>query len=189
MQSSLVLVTDKSRLRLDARVRRANLAAAMPGFARAIAAFADDLKLPPGGVVGAYHALPGEADPALLLAMLAARGHTIAWPRVAAKDGALGFHTIPDGEALRPGAYGIQEPAAHFPSAAPHLLLVPLLAYDNRGHRLGYGGGFYDRTLEALRVPAIGVAFSGQEVISLPVEAHDMALSGILTEHGLKRFS
>ena len=179
----------KTALRTEARARRANLAAAMPGFARAIAAFAHQLPLAPGTVVGGYHALAGEADPSLLLAALAARGHAIAFPRVAAKDAPLDFHRVPDGEGLRTGAYGIQEPAAHFPHAAPALLLVPLLAHDNRGHRLGYGGGFYDRTIASLQVPAIGIAFSGQEVVSLPVGPHDMALCGILTEHGLKRFS
>jgi 5-formyltetrahydrofolate cyclo-ligase len=66
---------------------------------------------------------------------------------------------------------------------------VPLLAFDASGHRLGYGGGFYDRTLEKLAIPAIGIAYAGQEVASLPHEPHDMALSAILTERGLRRFS
>jgi len=176
-------------LRKDARQMRHRLAFAMPGFAQALAAFADMLPLAPGSVVGGYHALAGEADPKLLLEALAARGHTIAYPRVAARNHALDFHRVPKGDALRRGAYGLLEPAAHFPKVTPGLLLVPLLAYDAAGHRLGYGGGFYDRTIAALKVPAIGVAFSGQEMISLPVEAHDMALTGILTEHGLKRFS
>ncbi|HEX2759083.1 MAG TPA: 5-formyltetrahydrofolate cyclo-ligase, partial [Rhizomicrobium sp.] len=77
----------------------------------------------------------------------------------------------------------------HFPLARPDLLLAPLLAFDRAGHRLGYGGGFYDRTIALLGVPAIGIAYAGQEISSLPVEAHDIALDGILTEHGLKRFS
>jgi 5-formyltetrahydrofolate cyclo-ligase len=107
---------------------------------------------------------------------------------VAGPDQALDFHTVPDGESLAAGAYGIQEPGAHFPRVMPGAVLVPLLAYDRVGHRLGYGGGFYDRTLVALQVPAIGIAFSGQEVISLPTGPHDMALNFILNEHGLKRF-
>jgi 5-formyltetrahydrofolate cyclo-ligase len=73
--------------------------------------------------------------------------------------------------------------------AKPDLLLVPLLAFDRAGHRLGYGGGFYDRTIALLKVPAFGIAHAGQEIPSLPAEAHDIALNGILTEHGLKRFS
>jgi len=181
-------LSEKSQLRSDARARRANLCAAMPGYARAIAVFAGDLPLAPGSIIGGYHALPGEADPMLLLQALAVRGHAIAYPRVAGPQMALDFHLVPEGENLKPGAYGIQEPSAHFPRATPDVLLVPLLAYDRVGHRLGQGGGFYDRTLAALQVPAIGIAFSGQEVVSLPVGPHDMALNFILNEHGLKRF-
>jgi len=178
----------KTALRTDARARRAKLSVAMPGFARAIAAFAGDVPAAPASIIGGYHALPGEADPALLLQVLEACGHTIAFPRVAGREQALDFHLVPDGQSLVPGAYGIQEPAADFPKVTPAAVLVPLLAYDGRGHRLGYGGGFYDRTLDALQVLAIGIAFSGQEVISLPVGPHDMALSFILNEHGLKPF-
>ena len=89
---------------------------------------------------------------------------------------------------LAPGSFGIPEPLAHWPRAVPDMLLVPLLAFDASGHRLGYGGGYYDRTLEKRPVPAIGIAYAGQEVSSLPAEPHDMALSAILTENGLLRF-
>ena len=68
------------------------------------------------------------------------------------------------------------------------MLLVPLLAFDTSGHRLGYGGGFYDRTLEKLDIPAIGIAYAGQEVASLPAEVHDRRLDMILTEQGLRQF-
>jgi len=179
----------KSELRHQARTRRAALAAASPDFAERLAAHADALAVAPGVVVGGYHALSSEADPALLLRALVERGAHIAFPRVVARGARLAFHRVPDGEMLRTGAWGIQEPAAHFPLAEPGLLLVPLLAFDAGGHRLGYGGGFYDRTIAALGVPAIGIGFAAQQVASLPTEAHDMALSGILTEHGLKRFS
>jgi 5-formyltetrahydrofolate cyclo-ligase len=186
---------NKSELRKEARARRAALLAACPDFAQRLAAHADALPLLPDSIVGAYHALPDEADPALLLKELVAWGHHIAFPRVATKGGPLEFHRVPDGEMLRAGAFGIQEPAAHFPVAKPDLLLVPLLAFDRQGHRLGYGGGFYDRTLfklkrgTALAVPTIGIAWAGQEVASLPAEPHDIGLDFILTEHGLKRFS
>ena len=178
----------KSELREQARARRVALAAAQPEFAARLAAHADALALTPGMIVGGYHALAGEADPALLLRALVARGAHIAFPRVVTKDAALEFHRLPDGEVLRAGAYGIQEPAAHFPVVRPALLLVPLLAFDANGHRLGYGGGFYDRTLAQLDVAAIGIAFAGQEVSSIPGEAHDRTLAGILTEHGLAHF-
>ena len=175
----------KSDLRIEARARRKALVAAQPDFARLLAAHANALPLAPGIIVGAYHALPGEADPALLLAALVARGHPIAFPRVAAKDQPLEFHRLPDGEGLRAGAFGIQEPAAHFPRAIPSILLVPLLAFDASGHRLGMGGGFYDRTLAAMNVPAIGIAFAGQQMEQLPHEDHDRRLTAVLTEKGL----
>ena len=182
----------KAELRKEARQRRKALA--HPDIAAALAAHAPALELWPGAVVGAYHALPEEADPALLLKALVARGRRIAFPRVAGKDMALDFHLVPDGEVLRPGALGIHEPLDSWPSVIPHLLLVPLLAFDAGGHRLGYGGGFYDRTLFALksgqapRIRAVGIGYAGQQVESLPHEAHDMKLDAILTEQGLKAF-
>jgi 5-formyltetrahydrofolate cyclo-ligase len=175
----------KPELRQHARIRRKVLAAACPDFAQALAGHADALAIKPGMIVGGYHALPDEADPALLLEGLVLRGAHIAFPRVAAKNQPLEFHRIPDGEMLQAGAYGIAEPAAHFPRVQPDLLLVPLLAFDACRHRLGYGGGFYDRTIAALGVPAIGIAYAGSQVPSLPAEAHDRTLNGILTEHGL----
>jgi 5-formyltetrahydrofolate cyclo-ligase len=68
------------------------------------------------------------------------------------------------------------------------MLLVPLLAFDASGHRLGYGGGFYDRSLEKLRVRAVAIAYAGQQVDFLPRAAHDYRLDAVLTEQGLKVF-
>jgi 5-formyltetrahydrofolate cyclo-ligase len=180
-------LSEKHALRHAAREKRRALA--QPGFAPALAQQAGALAVRPGTVVGGYHAMPEEADPALLLARLVERGCHIAFPRVAAKGRPLDYHRVPDGEVMTPGAYGIAEPLEHWPRAIPGLLLVPLLAFDARGHRLGYGGGFYDRTIAALRVPAIGIAYAGQEVSSLPAEPHDIALTAILTEAGLRRFA
>ena len=173
----------KPELRKEARQRRKSLE--HPDIAAALAAHAPALKLAPGTVVGGYHALPAEADPALLLKALAAQGCRIAFPRIVVRDMPLEFHLVPDGEMLQPGAHGIREPLPHWSSVMPHLLLVPLLAFDAGGHRLGYGGGFYDRTLKAFGIRAIGIAYAGQEVESLPHEAHDVALDAILTERGL----
>lgn len=158
------------------------------GFALAIAAYAEDLPITPSMVIGGYHALPEEADPSLLLARLVKLGCEVAFPRVTGKDQPLDFHHVPDGEVLVPGSFGIPEPLAHWPSARPDLLLVPLLAFDRLGHRLGYGGGFYDRTLALLQVPAVGIAYAGQEVASLPRRPHDMALTMVVTERGARKF-
>lgn len=178
--------SEKATVRKEARARRKLLADA--DFAAAIARHAETLPLRKDMIVGAYHALPEEADPALLLARLVALGCHIAFPRVAAKHQPLEYHRVPDGEVLAPGAFGIHEPLEHWPSVLPHMLLVPLLAFDASGNRLGYGGGFYDRTLEKLDIPAIGIAYAGQEVPSLPHEAHDRTLDMILTEQGLRQF-
>jgi 5-formyltetrahydrofolate cyclo-ligase len=177
---------DKLHLRKVARETRRALDAS--GFAAALAAHAEALQLAPGTLVGAYHALPEEADPALLLQALVRRGIHIAFPRIAGPGLPLDYHRVPDGEVMTPGAHGIHEPAGHWPRVTPDLLLVPLLAFDATGHRLGYGGGFYDRTLALLKVPAFGIAHAAQEVASLPHEPHDMALTAILTEKGLRRF-
>jgi 5-formyltetrahydrofolate cyclo-ligase len=176
----------KSDLRQTARQKRKGLAHAE--FALAIAAYAEDLGLPPGTVVGGYHALPEEADPSQLLARLVETGCMIAFPRVAGKDQPLEFHHVPDGEVLSPGSFGIPEPLALWPRAVPDVLLVPLLAFDASGHRLGYGGGFYDRTLAAIPARAIGIAYAGQQSASIPHEPHDRTLDMVLTEQGIRRF-
>src|SRR4051794_3808980 len=154
--------TEKTELRRASREKRLTLKRA--DFADEIARHAEALQVPKGSVVGGYHALPDEADPALLLERLVELGCHIAYPRVAGIGLALEFHRMPDGEVLAPGAFGIHEPLDIWPRAVPNVLLVPLLAFDPSGHRLGYGGGFYDRTLAILKVPAIGIAYAGQEM-------------------------
>ena len=182
----------KAELRDVALRRRAQLRS--DGFAARLAAHAGALKIAPGAIVAGYHAHRDEADPALLLRALAAAGAYIAFPRVTAKEAALEFHCVPDGEALHPGAYGIHEPLAHWPRAIPDVLLVPLLAYDDHGYRLGYGGGYYDRTLADLsgaalpQARAIGIAYAGQRMDFLPHDAHDYPLHAVLTETGLTDF-
>ena len=178
--------SEKTELRRVAREKRLTLKRS--DFASVIPRHAEALAIPKGSVVGGYHALPDEADPALLLERLVEMGCHVAYPRVAGKGLPLEFHRIPDGEVLAPGAFGIHEPLDIWPRATPDVLLVPLLAFDASGHRLGYGGGFYDRTIALLKVPAIGIAFAGQEMDLLPHQPHDAQLNAILTERGLTRF-
>ena len=161
----------------------------MDGFAAALAAHAGLLKIPADTIVAGYHAHRDEADPALLIEALTRMGAHIAFPRVVGKDVALEFHRIPDGEILQPGRFGIHEPLTHWPRVTPEVLLVPLLAYDDDGHRLGYGGGYYDRTLAAMpQARAIGIGYAGQRMDFLPCDAHDYPLNAILTENGLTEF-
>ena len=178
---------DKQLLRARAHERRTRLF--RPRFAEELAAQTGALTLAPGEVVAGYRAHKDEADPALLLERLALKGAQIAFPRVVARDRALAFHCVPEGESLKPGRYGIHEPSEHWPDIAPDLILVPLLAYDDRGYRLGYGGGYYDRTLAHFpKARAIGIAYYGQRMDVLPHDAHDLKLDGVLTEKGLKEF-
>jgi 5-formyltetrahydrofolate cyclo-ligase len=177
----------KAQLRKEARTHREALSCAHPDFAERLASHADALTIAPNTIVGAYVALLHEADPHLLLKQLVTRGATLAFPRVHAKNQPLVFHHWTPGRELIKGAYGIAEPAADWPVAHPRTLLVPLLAFDKTGHRLGYGGGFYDRTIAALKpAQAIGIAYAGQEVETVPHDEHDIPLDAVLTENGLR---
>lgn len=185
------LTSEKKVMRAAARERRAGLAAAMPDHAARLAGHADTLPIPPGALVSAYVAMGDEADPKPILDRLAARGCLFAFPRVAEMGAPLAFHQPPpDGEWVR-SRYGVLEPQPHWPQAAPEFFLVPLLAFDARGWRLGYGGGFYDRTLAAhgaeRPVATIGIAFAGQEVAAVPHDDKDQQLDMVLTELGLRR--
>src|SRR5579862_8053809 len=182
----------KQRSRNEAHKTRAALARRCSDFATRVASYTDDLGIGPGAVVSFYWPMGDEADPRALAARLAQQGHALALPVTVKKGAPLVFRLWREGDALVVHAFGMHEPAASAPEMRPDVLLVPLLAFDSRGHRLGYGGGYYDRTLDRLRcdgaVIAIGIAFAGQEVEELPRETHDLALDLIVTESGIRRF-
>lgn len=182
---------DKAGLRKTARLQRLVLSQALPDFATRIAGA--DLPAPAGTVVAGYWPMTGEADPRGLMAALHARGARLSLPCVPGRDMALVFRDWSFGEALVPGAFGTHEPGPAAPPLVPDVLLVPLLAFDAAGYRLGYGGGYYDRTLADLRkthpVVAIGVAFGGQEVDSVPCEDTDEPLDFLVCETGVRRFA
>ncbi len=183
-------MTDKTELRRKAEAHRKTLAT--PGHAAALAAYADALEIAPEAVVAGYAAFRDEADPRLLLLALAARGHPLALPAMIGKAQPLRFQRWCEGDALVMHPYGVAEPHPDSAVVVPSVLLVPLLAFDAQGSRLGYGGGYYDRTLAALRtagrVCAIGIAYAGQELPAVPHGAHDERLDGVLTENGLMQF-
>ena len=136
-------------------------------------------------VVAGYFPVHGEADPLVLLAALVRRGHEVALPFVRGKDAPLGFRRWRPGDPLTVGAYRIPEPHPRLPEIVPGVVLVPGLWFDRAGTRLGYGGGFYDRTLAALRrgrqITAIGLAHDGLTGGHLPGEAHDAPLDWVVT--------
>jgi len=181
---------DKAQLRKDAEQHRRKLAHG--GFAAAVAGHAPSLGLAEGAAVAGYCAFREEADPRDLMLALAALGHPLALPCVVARHTPLRFHLWRQSDAMRVSAFGITEPQSSADVVVPSVLLVPLLAFDADGYRLGYGGGYYDRTLEVLRaqrpVRAFGIAYAGQETERLPREAHDQRLDAVLTENGLTVF-
>ena len=179
----------KPTLRTEAAARRAALAAACPDFAQRIAGYVDELAVPGDAVVSFYWPMGDEADPRALAQALAARGASLVLPVLKAKREPLIFRRWQQGEPLYAHAFGMQEPGERAAQLVPDVLLVPLLAFDARGHRLGYGGGFYDRTLAALSEKrAIGIAYAGQEVAELPTHERDHPLDMVVTERGVRRF-
>ncbi len=149
------------------------------------------LHFPAGAVVAGYWPMRDEFDVRALLRDLNDEGMVCALPVVGGPDRPLAFRRWRPGDRLAEGAFGIAEPAAGKPELRPVALLVPLLAVDGAGRRLGHGKGFYDRTLAALRatgpVTAIGVCFEAQRVREVPAEPHDQRLDWVLTERGAWR--
>lgn len=179
----------KLRVRKRGLMAARSAAAALGDYAaaRIARAFIDRIDLPREPVIAGYAPLKGEVDPLPLLRQLSAMGCTIALP-VAEADKPLSFHTWRPGEPLIPGAFGAREPHELSPRLRPSLLIVPLVAFDTEGWRLGRGGGFYDRTIAELRaagpVVTVGVAFAAQRVPQVPRERHDQRLDWIVTEEG-----
>jgi 5-formyltetrahydrofolate cyclo-ligase len=194
LAESQAIAAAKESIRKEALARRAALQPSVPGLSRQLAhAFVDFVPIPPDAVVSAYFAIGDEADPAPLLELLRARGHQIALPRVAGRGKPLDFHLVAPGEELVRGGFGLSEPHRDWPKVEPDVLAVPLLAFDATGYRVGYGAGFYDRTLERLRgsknIIAAGYGFSAQEFASLPHDENDQRLDWMATEKGAFRFT
>ena len=133
-----------------------------------------------------YWPIKSEIDPRPLMRQLLDAGKQCGLPVTVAKDEPLMFRQWAFGDRFEIGAFGVSEPLATAPAIVPKLLLVPLLAFDRRGHRLGYGAGYYDRTLAQLRrtgsITAVGLAFAGQEVGGIPSTNDDQPLDWVVTE-------
>ncbi|MGH8432304.1 MAG: 5-formyltetrahydrofolate cyclo-ligase [Solimonas sp.] len=139
--------------------------------------------------VSGFYPYQAEINVLPLLARLVSEGWQTALPVVMAKSEPLTFRAWAPGEPTGRGIWDIHIPLETSPELQPDVLLVPMLAFDRRGYRLGYGGGFYDRTLAELRklkpVVAIGVAYAGQEMDEIPTTSYDEPLDWILTERGV----
>ncbi len=180
----------KVGMRKAARLRRAALARAVgPGSAAAAAShFLAAIALEPDAVVSGYWPVGDEFDVRTLLERLVEAGHACGLPVVAGKGKPLVFRRWQPGDVLRPATLGIPVPPPESEEIVPTVALVPLLAFDDRGYRLGYGGGFYDMTIRALRAQgsftAVGVGFAGQRIDLVPIDDHDERLDWLLTEQG-----
>ena len=182
--SPATLRADKRAMRQVARARRSKCDPAL-GVALGERLLAERPPAP-GAVVAGVWPLPGEIDLRPLLTALAAQGHPVLLPRTLRRGEPLEFRLWTPGAPLEAGSFGTLHPQGGLPAPPPDVILVPLLAFDRRGGRLGYGAGFYDRTLRLYpRAAAIGFAFAAQEVDAVPMEAHDVRLPAIATERGI----
>jgi 5-formyltetrahydrofolate cyclo-ligase len=147
----------------------------------------------PGAIVSGFSAIRDEIDPAQLLAHLHREGYRLCLPVMQGKGLPLVFRAWSPGDAMGRVQWGIAEPLPDKPVLEPDIVLVPLLAFDAHGYRLGYGGGFYDRTLARLRaikpVVAVGVAYDELKVDAVPHLHYDQPLDWVLTPSGPIRCS
>lgn len=184
---SSVAQSEKDILRVAALARRDALSVQeRASAALAIAAHLPPLDIKLSMVVAGYAPIRSEIDPVQLMQKFAGRGATLALPAISARNASLAFRQWTPGDALVRGMFGISEPPATALEVIPDIVLVPLAAFDRAGHRVGYGGGYYDRTFARLRqlkpVTAIGLAFAAQEIPQVPALSHDVRLDFVLTE-------
>lgn len=169
--------------------RRADERAALAARAH----FRDAIDLSARGTLSAYLPVRAEFDATPILRHAHTRGCPTCLPVVLGRGRPLAFRRWAPGDPLVEGAFRIAIPSPEADTLEPDILLVPMLAFDDEGYRLGYGGGFYDRTLALRRarapgILAVGVAFAGQRVERVPRSAEDERLDWIVTEDGAQRF-
>ncbi len=194
------MLDDKAQMRRDSQTRRArrhrrggaeDAERLCDHFARVLDHAAIE-GAPRDTVISGYWPIRDEIDPRPLLDSLAARGHALALPVVGPPDAPLVFRAWTKGDTLLPGPFGTRTPSAEARELTPRVVIVPLLAFDAAGYRLGYGGGYYDRTLAGLRrgpgaVLAIGVAYPDQRVDAVPRAPYDERLDWVVTETAAHR--
>lgn len=183
------LPTERSKadLRTAALARRDALSdKKRDAAAKAVAKRGLPIEIAPGAIVSGYSPIRGEIDPAPLMRKLAAEGVLLALPAIVARGKSLAFRAWSPDDRLMLGPLGIPEPSPAAAEVVPDIMLVPLAAFDRLGHRIGYGGGYYDYTLAHLRkakaITGIGLGFAVQEIEAVPALSHDVALDYVLTE-------
>lgn len=183
----MTIADHKAALRRDAMARRRDAARAQPDAGAALRDnFLAAIVIPAGAIVSGFWPMGDEIDVKPLMHALIARGHRIALPCVAGRGKPLVFRAWAPGDTLIPGTLGTSTPSDDKPALTPDVVIAPLLAFDRRGYRLGYGAGYYDLTLAHLRagggVLAVGVGYDAQEADALPAEPWDQPVDWIVTE-------
>ena len=182
----------KAALRVAAHKRRAAFHPSLRNEAAKAAAvhFFEAVPIAKGEVVAGYWPIRDEMDIKSVVARLMDAGQPVCLPVVLGDEQPLELRLWEDGAPLYEAGFGTLAPAEEAPRAAPDVIIMPLLGFDKHGTRLGYGGGYYDRTLAwlAKRPRLIGFAFALQEVDHIPRDAHDVPLDAIVTEQGVRNF-
>ena len=154
--------------------------------AEQIAAREFPIAITPGVIVSGFMPMKSEINPLPLMKKLAEAGARLALPAIDGRGKPLIMRAYAFGDDLARGQWGIREPKPEAGEVAPDIVIVPLAAFDRAGNRIGYGAGYYDMTLAALRakkkVTAIGIAFAAQEIAQVPVTPRDERLDLVLTE-------
>ena len=187
MADAVSIEQQKADLRRDAAARRDALPAEeRKAAAEAIAARQFPLPIGPGTIVSGFMPFKSEINPLPLMQTLAGAGARLALPRIVGRGHPLSMRAWEFGAPLERGQWGLREPRADAPEVDPDILIVPLLAFDRAGYRIGFGAGYYDMTLTALRgrrtITAVGIAFAAQEVPAVPRTERDARLDLVLTE-------
>jgi len=190
--SALDIADQKSALRREAFSAR-KAARSESNSALACAYLLSHVKtVGPRQVISGYMAIQTEIDPMGAMTALHETGHTLCVPVIQGRGLPLLFREWSPNCPMIEGDFGALIPRSG-DFVTPDLCIVPLVAFDSSGRRLGYGGGFYDRSLDQLRetqdVYALGLAFSGQEVAHVPSDENDQALDAIATETGIRQFA
>ncbi|KKB07398.1 5-formyltetrahydrofolate cyclo-ligase [Devosia chinhatensis] len=182
----------KAGLRRQAHAARAALTQSeREDAAEAVAAaFFENIAFAPEDVIAGYWRIRDELDCQPILIRLMDGGQTVLLPVVQGEDAPLDLRVWEADQPLYEAGFGTLAPSDLAPRAEPDLVLVPLLGFDSAGTRLGYGGGYYDRTLATLaRKPLlVGLAFAAQELEQVPRAPHDMPLDAVITEQGVRFF-
>jgi 5-formyltetrahydrofolate cyclo-ligase len=182
----------KSALRLQAHAARSALSPTDRADAAKTVSdlFFEHVTPGPGDVVAAYWPIRDELDCQPILVRLMEANTTVVLPAVNGRDQPLDLRVWEQGTTLFASGFGTLAPSPLAPRAQPDIVLIPLLGFDRLGTRLGYGGGYYDRTLASLpkKPKLVGIAFAAQELDLIPREPHDMPLDLLITEAGARQF-